>query len=478
MSDEKKPSTEDAHIARFQNQSLGQPPEGANILKFAGISLVGVFLFLTPLPHGQAFNIPLGIAIDWLRGVFSQIEVGQYNLGSMGLHYLLALIAITASLLGSVLAYTVKPGFLVNNPKVREIFQCSPVYFASKAIGFAVIWMIFLDVGPDFVIRSWTGDLMLSLVAGLVVIFIFLAPAMPLVTDFGLMEFIGVSIKKAVRFLFTLPGRASVDLMASWFGSSAASVIITRGQHERGFYTGREAAVIATNFSFVSLPFSFVIASTIGLQAYFLLFYLIVCITCVILALIMPRIWPLRSLPDTYLEGVGKQIEEDVPQNVSTGQWALRLACERARRSTAAGVARAGAMNYLNIFMDLIPIILSWGTLALIVVEFTEIFDTISLPMGGFLHILGVEGAFEFATATLVGFIDMYIPALLIVDAPFQTRVILGALSIVQIIYMAETGVLIVKSKMPLNVWKLLVLFLMRTVLALPVIVLLTRLFF
>ena len=458
--------------------SLSKPPRGADIAKFAVISAVGAFLFLAPLPHRDTFNIPLGIAISWLNGIFNRVPVGEYNMGVMGLHYLLALIAITASFFGSILAYTVKPGFIMNNPKVRELFRTSPVYLVSKAIGFVIVWMIFLDIGPDFIIRSFTGDLMLRLVAGLMTIFIFLGPTMPLITEFGLMEFIGVSIKKAVRFLFTLPGRASVDLMASWFGSSAASVIITRGQHERGFYTGREAAVIATNFSFVSLPFSFVIASTIGLQAHFLTFYLIVCITCVLLALVMPRIWPLRGLPDTYLADVGKRIEEDVPPNTSTGQWALRLACARARQTTAGSVARSGAYSYLNIFMDLIPVILAWGTIAVIIVEFTEIFDVISRPMGGLLFILGVEGAFQYAPATLVGFIDMYIPAMLIGEAPVQTRMILGTLSIVQIIYMAETGVLIVKSKMPLNFWKLLVLFLMRTVIALPVIVLLTRLFF
>jgi len=67
---------------------------------------------------------------------------------------------------------------------------------------------------------------------------------------------------------------------------------------------------------------------------------------------------------------------------------------------------------------------------------------------------------------------------LLLGSAPVETRFILGALSIVQIIYLAETGILILKSKMPLNIGHLAILFVMRTVLALPIIVLFTRLFF
>ncbi|MCL2425517.1 MAG: YjiH family protein [Oscillospiraceae bacterium] len=459
-------------------------PQGKDIVKFVVVSLIGAFLFLALIPDGRGgFNIPLGYAIDWLRDdVLAAVSLGAYapygNSGYLGLHYLLALIFITVSFLGTLVAYIFKPGFIMNNPKIRSIFRSSPIYFISKAVGFAIVWMIFLGIGPDMVISSWTGDVMINLTASLVVIFIFLGPAIPLLTAFGLMEFLGVLIKKVVRLLFTLPGRASVDLMASWFGSSAAAILITTDQHDRGYYTGREAAVVATNFCFVSLPFTFFIAYFIDLTPQFPLFYLVMCITCIILALIMPRIWPLRNLSDTYLPEVGKQIDEDVPRNTSMFTQAVTLAARRAHQTTAKDVVRSGGMNYLNIFMDLIPIILAWGTVALIVVEHTPVFDIIAWPMGHFLNLLGVEGAFDYAPATLVGFVDMFIPAVLLGSAPLETRFALGVLSIVQIIYLAETGVLILKSKMPLNIWKLFVIFMMRTLIALPIIVLLTRLLF
>ena len=456
---------------------------GGSVAKFVILSLLGLFLFLAPIPDGQgAFNIPLGIAINELNGLFGQVSLGTYapdaTDGTLGLHYLLALIAITVSFVGTVVAYLFKPGFIMDNPKLKALFRCSPVYFVSKAVAVVVIWMFFMGVGPDFIVNAWTGDVILGLAAGLMTIFLILIPAMPFVTEFGLMEFIGICIRKAVRFLFTLPGRASVDLMASWFGSSAASVIITRGQHERGFYTGREAAVIAVNFSFVSLPFTFVIARTIDLQAHFLLFYAAIAITCVILALILPRIWPLRNLPDTYLEEVGKQIKEDVPENTSTVKWAFDQASQRASKSSAKSVVESGASSYLNIFMDLIPVIMAWGTIAIILVEFTPIFTWISYPLGLYLQLLGVEGAMDVAPTALVGFIDMFLPALMLGGATIETRFILGALSIVQIIYLAETGVLIIKSKMPLGIGKLFIIFLMRTILGLPIIVLFARLFF
>ena len=61
--------------------------------------------------------------------------------------------------------------------------------------------------------------------------------------------------------------------------------------------------------------------------------------------------------------------------------------------------------------------------------------------------------------------------------ASVKTRFIICVLSLVQIIYMTEVGVLILTSKLEVKVWELPVIFLERTVIALPVIVLLTNLF-
>ncbi|MCL2414280.1 MAG: hypothetical protein FWC94_03400 [Bacteroidales bacterium] len=442
------------------------------------MSIIGVFLFMALLPDGDTFNIPLGFAINWLGGLLNSIKIHGF-----GLLFLLAAIIITISFLLSVIAYTVKPAFIMDNEKLKNLFRCNIIYFISKAVAAVLVWLIFFGIGPDWLIGLEGGRLMMKLISdggsNLMSIFIILGIAIPLLTDFGLMEFIGILIKKVVRFLFTLPGRSSVNLLGSWFSSSATSVIITSDQYEKGFYTGREAAAICVNFTLVSLPFTFVIASTIGLQAHFGWFYLIVCITSLLLAIIMPRIWPLNKIKDEYLPEVGKQIDEEVPQNSSVFRQAVKSASLRAGSTNFADVVKSGLSNWLNIFMDLVPVILAWGTIALIIEAQTPIFEWLALPFRWFLELLRIEGAAEYASTTIVGFIDMFLPAILLgTEAPIETRFILGALSIVQIIYLAETGILILKSKIPLHIGHLAILFLMRTVLALPVIILLTRLLF
>ena len=444
------------------------------MIKFIIGSVTAFFLFLTPIPTEGAFNIPLGIVIDWIGDAFVFENFLGFETISLGV--LIAFVTIGIAALGTILAYTVKPKFIMDNERLKETFLAHPVFAISRILGFIFITMVLFDVGPDFIISPWVGGLMVhTLVNGLVFIFLILALAIPILTDFGLMEFIGTLIRKFVNALFLLPGRAAVDLAGSWFGSSSVSVMITTDQHEKGYYTGREAAAICVNFAFVSLPFSLVIASTLGITEHFALWYLTISVVCIILGIIMPRIWPLKQIPDLYLDSVGKQIDEDVEEGGSRFQKAVTLASARAERTTVSGVLKSGLNFYVSVFMDLIPVITAWGLIALALEDSTPIFDWISLPMGWFLSIFNIPYAMDYAAATLVGFVDMFLPALMIgEEAYFQTRFILGALSIVQIIYMAETGILIARSKIPLGVGKLFLIFMIRTILGLPLIVLFT----
>jgi nucleoside recognition membrane protein YjiH len=367
----------------------------------------------------------------------------------------------------------------MENELLKNAFDSNILYFVTKAVGAVLIWMVFLRIGPAAIIDDWDVTAIVGLVAVLVIIFLVLLPFMPFITDFGLMDFIGILIKRVVRVLFTLPGRASVDLMASWFGSSVVSIIITRGQHERGFYTGREAAVIAVNFSFVSLPFTYVVADMMGIAEHFLWFYLIMCLTCVILGFILPRIWPQKQLPDTYLEEVGKQsVEDDKPEGMSNFAYAIENASKKAQQAKFGDIFKSAGKGYLNIYMDLLPTVMAWGTLAVLFALYTPVLDWISWPFGQYMRLLQIEGAMEVAPLVLVGFIDMLLPAIMISnEMPLMTLFVIGILSIVQIIYLAETGVLIIRSKMPLGIGKLAIIFLMRTIIGLPIIVGLTYLF-
>ena len=90
--------------------------------------------------------------------------------------------------------------------------------------------------------------------------------------EYGLLELLGPVFRPVMRPLFTLPGRSTVDNLASFIGDGTVGVLITSRQYEEGYYSRREATVISTTFSVVSITFAIVIASTIKMQDQFFLF--------------------------------------------------------------------------------------------------------------------------------------------------------------------------------------------------------------
>ena len=60
---------------------------------------------------------------------------------------------------------------------------------------------------------------------------------------------------KVMRPLFKLPGRSSIDALTSWIGDGTIGVLLTSKQYEEGYYTKKEAAIIGTTFSVVSITF-------------------------------------------------------------------------------------------------------------------------------------------------------------------------------------------------------------------------------
>ncbi len=241
----------------------------------------------------------------------------------------------------------------------------------------------------------------------------------------------------------------------------------------KGFYTKREAGYIMTNFSLVSIPFCLLIANTVGIANLFPAFYLCICVVGVLLAVIIGRIPPLSKLPDTYQEQVGKQINEDIPEDIGVFRYALQSSCNRAENFHIKDILASGMEVVVGMFFDLIPIVVAWGTVALIIATYTPVFQWISYPMGMYLKLFRVEDAMAVAPATLVGFTDMFIPALLITGVEsVKTKFIIGVLSLIQIIYLTEVGTIIIKSEIPLNLWELFLIFLERTLIAIPLIVL------
>ena len=445
------------------NQSTYVTPK--NLAKFLLGSAFGILVFLVPIPQGDSFTTLL----DFLKTAIKDFM-------GVSMNYIIVAILVFSAVMG-IVDLVAKPDFIRKNPYMMKAFHTTPFYLGSKILGAVFACMIVFGFGPEAVTSADTGVTMLDLCNTLLCIVVAFSFILPFLTDCGIMEFLGVLLRPVVRPLFHVPGRASVDLIASWFGASNAAVILTREQYMKGFYTKREAGYIMTNFSLVSIPFCLMIANTVSVSNMFPAFYLCICLVGVILAVIGIRIPPISTIPDTYQEKAGKQLNEDLPSDTKLLPYALELSCKRAEEFTAGKVISSGMEVVVGMFFDLVPVVMAWGMVALIIATYTPVFQWISYPIGLYLQLFGVEEALAVAPAALIGFTDMFIPALLITGvASFKTRFIIGVLSLVQIIYMTEVGAIIIKSEIPLNFWKLLIIFLERTLIAIPLIVLFANL--
>src|SRR5699024_4016856 len=155
------------------------------------------------------------------------------------------------------------------------------------------------------------------LLTTLVAIFLFAGFVLPLLLDFGLLEMFGTLMRKIMRPIFTLPGRSSVDSLVSWLGDGTIGVMLTNKQYEDGFYTKREAAVIGTTFSLVSIDFAIVVLLELDLAHMFVPYYGTIIIAGLVAALIMPRIPPLSRKSDKHFEDAECQVEEEISENIS-----------------------------------------------------------------------------------------------------------------------------------------------------------------
>ena len=171
---------------------------------------------------------------------------------------------------------------------------------------------------------------------------------------------------------------------------------------------------------------------------------------------------------------MGKQIKEDVPSNTSLFQWGVQQAVLRAQKAPSFGqLTKIGLCNVADIWFGLLPLVMAIGTLAMALTEYTPVFTWLSAPLVPLLELLQLPEATKAAPAMLVGFADMFLPAIVGKGIESElTRFVIAGVSMTQLIYMSEVGVLLLKSRIPLNLVELFVIFVLRTLITLPIIAL------
>ncbi|RLL42841.1 YjiH family protein [Oceanobacillus piezotolerans] len=438
-------------------------------IKFIIPSLIGIFLFIIPVSTEEGLTIPIAFFANWVQALLSS----QLSAIMMVIIVFTAVFTLIAKF-GGEQTFSKTPFF-------HQLFHTSVFWTITRVLAAIFAVMVFFRLGPEAIHGPNTGQLLLdSLLHVLFAVFLFAGLFLPLLTNFGLLEFFGTMMQKVMRPLFKLPGRSSIDAIASWIGDGTIGVLLTSKQYEEGFYTKREAAVIGTTFSIVSITFSLVVLDTVDLGEMFAPFYLTIVVAGLVAALIMPRIPPLSRKADTYVNESSEQIDESLPKGYNVLTYGYKNALERAKKENSVyKFFKEGGQNILDMWMGVAPIVMAFGLIALIIAEYTPFFQWLGAPFIPFLELLQIPYAQEASETVLIGFADMFLPSILGASIESElTRFVIAALSVTQLIYMSEVGGLLLGSKIPVTFLDLIIIFLLRTIITLPVIALMAHLIF
>ena len=145
-------------------------------------------------------------------------------------------------------------------------------------------------------------------------------------------------------FFFAYPGRAAIDATASFVSASMVGMMNSISQYRLGFYSAREASIIATNFSIVSLPFCLVMASVAGVEEHFFSWYAVVVFSCLTCGLVLCRVPPLARIPDTYFTETDRSEAEVLSRNHVVAR-AFAAAVTRAENAEAPGLIASRAWH-------------------------------------------------------------------------------------------------------------------------------------
>jgi len=437
-----------------------------SVLKFAIPALIGVFLFLFPFSTGDSKGMLVGIILT---------KVGKL---CSGFSYHLVVVLMVLVCLATLYVKIGKPKFIDQYEHLKKIFNPGPFELILRFVGTILALITLLGVGPEWLVGADTGYTMLDLSANIMVWFIVASFFVPFLLDFGLMEFIGTLTSKIAKPLLKIPGRSMIDVLTSFVGDQNLGIMLTNDQYIHGYYTGREAAIIATCFSATGIAYWYIISTILTVESYFTQILITMFAVNFVATIIMCRIPPLSMVEDTYYEGADNSMEGLKPADMSLFQFALQLAVQKAAAFKGGKAMLRRSVNFaVDVVFGVVPIVMAIGTAGLVLATYTPVFDWLGLPFRYYLELLQVPEAAAAAPAVVSGFADVMIPSLVAAEvASVRTRFIVCVLSLSQIIYMSEVGPILLMSKIPIKFGKIVGVFLVKTIIAIPLIVLMAAL--
>ena len=436
----------------------------AGIKSIAG-SLLGIVLFFIPFSTASgASKIPLIIIIDFIKKILGK-NLDYITLGIVLLLFVTWILSRTTQL--SVFRkYHAKDGIMNG-----FLFGLASVFSVMIVFKIGPEWLLHKDIG-GLAFHIGSSVLLTVSTAGTLVLFL---------TEFGFLEFIGTLMAPLMRPVYRLPGRSAVDAVTSFVADPAVGIFITNKIYKNGYYTERESASIATNFSICSLGFFALLTSIGGIMQYLPHVIITSFIVTFILAAIVIRIPPLSLKKDAYINGEEqtKEMRKPAPLSREIISEAIDAAVEKAAIANG-DLFYKGAFDAVKFAQKIVGYVVSIATIALILATYTPVFDWLGVPVAPLLELMGLPDAQAIASTVLVSITEIALPIIIAsgAKASAMSLFFVCTLSTVQVIFFTESANAMLEADIPLKVWELVAIFFIRTLLAIPLVALAAHIIF
>ncbi|WP_078393630.1 YjiH family protein [Shouchella patagoniensis] len=413
------------------------------IAKFIFFSLLGIFMFFVPITIAEKSSIPLDHLVTFLRQASTAVTV-----------YIFIIL-----LLGAIHPFYTKKWNKSATNFVLSIF---------KILGFIIGALILFGIGPTWLFAPDMGPFLInSLITPVSLLVPIGAIFLTVLIGYGLLEFLGNIMEPIMRPIFRTPGRSSLDAIASFAGSYSVGLLVTNSLYKQGIYSFRDAAIIATGFSTVSVTFMVVIANTLDLMSVWTIYFIVSFSVTFAVTAITARMWPLCSMKDDYYPGATHQTEELKKLGFSTRikkGWSEGIETA-ATSSSFVKEATKSLKDGLLMTMSILPTIMSIGLLGLVLATFTPVFDYAGYVFYPITALLQLPDPMLAAKAAAISISEIFLPALLVVEADIITRFIIAVMSVSSVLFFSAVIPCILATEIKLSIGKMVIIWFIRVVL-------------
>lgn len=429
---------------------------------------IGVFFFFIPVSWRGEVTIPFDILFSFI--------LESYTLYARWLTFTFAVAGTVLTVLSIVSS---QKSLIEENINFDlDYWNTSYLFAFIRVLGMVFLISLALKLGPDIIYQPLVQQLWSDFVPIFIIIVPLGAILVNLLTKLGGLDFIGTLARPLMKPLFKLPGKSALDSIASIFGTSLVGYYVTYEIFNNGGYNKREAGVLVTCFVTPSLGSVALVAGFVEIVYLLPVIILTWFTTLLITGFILVRIPPLNRIPQTYV--TQPDTEPEFVGSINDYFWfAVNNAMRKVRGQTFTRAVYEGSIEGFKIVALVTTTVITFALPLFLLVELTDFFAVVSSPLVPIIDLLGIPNAEVVAMSVLIGAVLDILPAAVaggIGVRPMAAFYII-IISLSQLLYLSYSIPIVTDMfrNIPIRLRDLILVFIIRTILLIPIAAMLTH---